>query len=410
MNALVTVVVPIYNGERYLRECLDSLVVQDYPELEIILVDDGSTDQSKSICQQYVSKDKRFQYIYQENAGPNAARKTGVEHASGDWVLFADADDFVTPDFCSNFLSMQHKTDADMVFGQMQYYQDGRYGRIPFIRFEGIFSSREILEQYIQPQFFMFGVAGGAFPILFRKSIIQEALERIDLRIRFGEDCGCTLYSLLRAHRVSFISKVVYFYRQSDSSCVHTHTKSNVVGQKLLHRFLVSVLQDTGEKKRALKKIDWLIINSLLIGGYEFFADFPGLYPFGIIPDGKRVVIYGAGVFGEEVHDKFPHNLILAGWVDQQSSYYQSIGKQVSAVEDLPKMSFDYVVIAVINPNTSEEIQRSLHEKEIPADKILKVDEKWIDSVYTKKKLQELEDVDESYCYVPATVPSSQGK
>lgn len=410
MKELVTIIVPIYNGERYLKECLDSILVQDYHRLEIIMVDDGSTDKTKLICQKFVDRDKRFQYIYQENAGQNAARKKGVEHASGDWVLFVDADDFVTPDFCSVFLTMQHKTGVDMVFAQLQYYQNGEYGKMPLINIDGVFSGEDVLKQYIQPRFFMFGVAGGVFPVLYRKEIIKEALERIDLRIRFSEDCGCTIYSILHSHRVSFTSKVVYFYRQTESSCLHTHTKSNLFGQKLLRRFLVSALSESGNEKVFLKKMNWLIINDLLEGGYEFFSDFPGLYPFGTISNNKRVVIYGAGVLGEEIHDKFPHHLMLAGWVDRQAAYYQSIGKQVLPVEDLPQISFDYLVIAVMNPNTREEIMKDLLEKGIPTNKILKIDEKWIDSAYTEKKLQELEDIDESYCYVPATVPSCQGK
>lgn len=101
---------------------------------------------------------------------------------------------------------------------------------------------------------------------------------------------------------------------------------------------------------------------------------------------------------------------MLAGWVDRQSAYYRSLGKPVSPVEDLQEMAFDYLVIAVMNPNTAEEIARQLQEKRIPAEKILRIDERWIDSAYTEQKLQELENVDENYRYVPAAISSRQGK
>lgn len=107
MNELISIVVPIYNGEHYLRECLNSLKMQDYHDIEVILIDDGSTDRTADICRQYVLDDQRFHYIYRENGGQNAARKTGVEHASGDWVMFVDSDDFVTADFCSSFIQKQ---------------------------------------------------------------------------------------------------------------------------------------------------------------------------------------------------------------------------------------------------------------------------------------------------------------
>lgn len=81
--------------------------MQDYHDIEVILIDDGSTDRTADICRQYVLDGQRFHYIYRENGGQNAARKTGVEHASGDWVMFVDSDDFVTADFCSSFIQKQ---------------------------------------------------------------------------------------------------------------------------------------------------------------------------------------------------------------------------------------------------------------------------------------------------------------
>ena len=232
----------------------------------------------------------------------------------------------------------------------------------------------------------------------------------VDLRIRFAEDWACTIYGLCQAQQVAFLPKVVYFYRQAESSCCHTHTKSVVLDQKILRYFLLHTIAGLKNELVIRHQINWLVVNNLLSGGYEYFSDFPGLYPFGEIASGKRVVIYGAGVFGEELHDKFPQRLVLAGWVDRQAAYYQSLGKPVSPVEDLQEMAFDYLVIAVLNPDTAEEIARQLQEKRIPAEKILKIDERWIDSAYTERKLKELENVDESYRYVPAAISSRQGK
>lgn len=409
MDELISIVVPIYNGERYLAGCLDSIQAQDYRRIEIILVDDGSTDGTAEVCQRYVADDQRFRYIYQENGGQNAARKTGVEHAAGDWVMFVDADDFVTEDYCSSFLKKQHETGADMVLGQVQQYQDGKYGKISHI-LSGIFSGEEVVSRLIQPHSVQLDIACGMWAVLYHKEIIRAALAQIDLRIRFSEDCGCTIYSLLYAKKVVFIPHVVYFYRQTAESFCHRHTKSNVAEQGFLRKFLHSMLAKLGKGGTFGGTVDRLIVRDLILGGYEYFSDFPGLYPFGEIASGKRVVIYGAGVFGEELHDKFPQRLVLAGWVDRQAAYYQSLGKPVSPVEDLQEMAFDYLVIAVTHPDTAEEIARQLQEKRIPAEKILKIDERWIDSAYTERKLKELENVDENYRYVPAAISSRQGK
>ncbi len=115
-------------------------------------------------------------------------------------------------------------------------------------------------------------------------------------------------------------------------------------------------------------------------------------------------MIYGAGIFGEELHEKFPKELVLSGWVDKQADYYQSLGKPVSSVKEIASVSFDYIVIAVLNPSTADQIENNLLEICIPAEKILRISEQCIDSTYTKNKMQELENVDENYRYVPATV------
>lgn len=98
MDDLISVIVPVYNKEKYIRKCLDSLLAQTYDNLEIILVDDGSTDLSSDICDEYAKKEDRIKVIHQENAGSSAARNRGIDCAQGAFIGFADADDFTEPD------------------------------------------------------------------------------------------------------------------------------------------------------------------------------------------------------------------------------------------------------------------------------------------------------------------------
>ena len=93
-NIAVSIIVPIYNKEPYLKECLDTIVKQTLKEIEIILVDDGSVDKSKEICEEYLY-DSRVSYYYQENEGLASARQTGIDHASGEYIGFIDADDWI---------------------------------------------------------------------------------------------------------------------------------------------------------------------------------------------------------------------------------------------------------------------------------------------------------------------------
>lgn len=95
---LVSVIIPVYNVSQYLEDCLESVATQTYPNMEVILIDDGSTDNSPKICKEWCAKDSRFRLIEQKNAGPSAARNTGLRHVQGDFITFVDADDWISPD------------------------------------------------------------------------------------------------------------------------------------------------------------------------------------------------------------------------------------------------------------------------------------------------------------------------
>ena len=126
-NIKVSVTVPIYNTAKYLRQCLDSLKAQTLKNIEFILVDDGSTDISGEICEEYAKKDSRFKVIHQRNGGVAAARQTGLDNAHGEYVIVCDSDDWVEPDMYERMFLKAKETDADIVMcGYIAEYSDGR--------------------------------------------------------------------------------------------------------------------------------------------------------------------------------------------------------------------------------------------------------------------------------------------
>ena len=98
-NELISIIVPIYNVEKYLRQCLDSIMNQTYRNFECLLINDGSSDNSEDICREYVSKDSRFRYFEKENGGVSSARNLGIEHSKGEYITFIDSDDWVDSDY-----------------------------------------------------------------------------------------------------------------------------------------------------------------------------------------------------------------------------------------------------------------------------------------------------------------------
>lgn len=116
MNHKVSIVIPVYNVEEYLRECIDSVLRQTYSNLEIILVDDGSTDNSGTICEEYKKTDSRIKAIHRENGGLSAARNTGMEAATGEYIYFLDSDDYIVDVTIERLISTAQAEKADMVF------------------------------------------------------------------------------------------------------------------------------------------------------------------------------------------------------------------------------------------------------------------------------------------------------
>ena len=112
---MVSVIIPVYNAEDYLSRCLDSLLVQRYPDFEVILVDDGSVDRSLDICKDYVAQDSRFYAIHQKNQGVSAARNAGIDAATGEYIAFVDADDYVLPDYLAHLVNASQVNNADIV-------------------------------------------------------------------------------------------------------------------------------------------------------------------------------------------------------------------------------------------------------------------------------------------------------
>jgi len=124
---LISVVVPVYNVERYLDRCVSSIVGQTYHNLEIILVDDGSKDASAEICDDWASRDNRIRVIHKENAGAGMARNIGLENTNGDWVCFIDSDDYILPETIEKAVETVKKNSAQIVvFGMQNIGRDGR--------------------------------------------------------------------------------------------------------------------------------------------------------------------------------------------------------------------------------------------------------------------------------------------
>lgn len=212
-NPLVSIIIPVYNVEMYLDECLNSVINQDYKNLEIILVDDGSTDKSGEICDKFAKKDNRIKVIHQKNAGVSSARNKGLDSKSGDFVTFVDSDDTMGKEHILNMVNLL-KDDADMVCMPLNKNIITQNIR----EFNGIKSLRYILrEQYGKYLNYSWSNCNK----LFKSDVIKNIRYLSDEKV--GEDLSFSWKAFLSSKKVIFGNKKTYNYRVSDTSVMQSN-------------------------------------------------------------------------------------------------------------------------------------------------------------------------------------------
>ena len=236
----ISVIIPIYKVEQYLCQCIESVLVQDYRNLEVILVDDGSPDQSGEICDAYARKDERVVVIHKENAGAAMARKMGLEAASGEGIVFLDGDDWLEPDTISSCVAVMQKDNADCVmFGYIREYPQKS---IPNPLFEGSFSyDRDLSEKKIHRR--IVGMEGtelrephridnlSSFCMrMFRTEMARHGRIVSEREIGTSEDTIFNLYAL-DGCKISYIHKCFYHYRKTNAQSITTMHKPKLADQ-----------------------------------------------------------------------------------------------------------------------------------------------------------------------------------
>lgn len=206
----VSIVVPVYNVSQYLEKCLSSICCQAYTNIEIILVDDGSTDNSPRICDEYALDDNRIIVIHQNNRGVVAARNKGIEIASGEYVTFVDADDWIDPDHISDLLKSLHGSRPDIGTALTLYrnYSDGSVSAIePLLTChleERIYYQNEF-DKYIWPEFIndsdilAFNIPPNIYIRIYKTEFIRRYIYEIDNNIMVAEDCLLNFICLINA-------------------------------------------------------------------------------------------------------------------------------------------------------------------------------------------------------------------
>lgn len=211
-KGLVSIVVPVYNAEEHLTATLNCLERQTYNKIEILLIDDGSKDTSAAICESFARRDCRFQYVEQENAGAGAARNNGLDRASGEFLMFLDADDLFEADFVERLVLAIKKNESDVAVCMADWFKDGAKDveRSPLNKGlsvkKGTFSPCDFSADFFQ------AVTSHPWDKLYRAAHIRSQGLRYQ-NLRFSNDSYFVLMAMLTSSRITWIEDVLVHYR-----------------------------------------------------------------------------------------------------------------------------------------------------------------------------------------------------
>lgn len=216
----ISIIVPIYNVEKYLKRCLDSICRQTYRNFELILIDDGSTDRSSAICDEYAQNDSRIQVIHTQNQGPSAARNIGLDICKGQFITFIDSDDSISIDMLEHMVSVQKQTKAHIVSVRHIFVNKSLINRTLNNKYTLIYMNRKkSLQYYIYSSLAYKECETTPFAKLFHHNIVQNIRFPIN---EYYEDIATLFKFVLKSPNYVKSNKVCYYYHQNQGSTINS--------------------------------------------------------------------------------------------------------------------------------------------------------------------------------------------
>lgn len=396
MRDLISVIVPIYNVAQYLPQCLDSILCQTYPDLEILLIDDGSTDCGGAVCDAYARRDARIRVIHKENGGLVSARKAGVRAAKGRYIGYVDGDDWIASDMYEMLYDRLCACGADIAMcGHWNDTGDDarpvRHGMAA-----GCYDRQRLMRE-VYPKmiaggdFFTWNIFPAVWDKLFRRESLIPFQLAVDERIVIGEDVACAYPALFGAKSVCIMDECLYHYRQSVGSMVKRVQDYEREREqfRILYRSVDAVLAKydaiPGIREQWVRYMLFLMMPRVdsLYGGYESLEY---LFPFRGVQKGRDIVLYCAGTFGQRLHGWLQKTGFcrVALWVDRNYAAYQKMGLAVHNPEELAGTDCDTVVIANMYAKAGRQIRDELVKK-YPGKNICLMDETLVFSAESRR-------------------------
>jgi glycosyltransferase involved in cell wall biosynthesis/formate-dependent phosphoribosylglycinamide formyltransferase (GAR transformylase) len=379
---LISVVVPIYNLDAYLYQCVSSIVGQTYKNLEIILVDDGSTDNALEICEFFRKSDGRIRLIAKPNGGLVSARKAGLNAATGKYVFYVDGDDWITSDCIAQYHKLASAYNTDIVVGDYKREFLGNFVTMRNSISPGFYDRRRI-ENEILPRmishgaFFNHGLKTYSWGKLYKRSAILALQNQVPDGIMIAEDAALIYPAIYQSNAIYIADIVLCNYRQRPNSILKSTSFDNrEIGRiAAAFQYLVDILDSRHSQYGFEHQLQayFAAIVTIRSGGFlssmELYEKFN---IFGAIPPGARLALYNSGSFGQHAYKHLQHNGIftLAGWFDRDYKENNILHMQVNNPEELHRYSFDFLIVPSFDPALHAEVDELFEAQGLARSKI----------------------------------------
>lgn len=384
---MISIIIPVYNGRKYLRRCVDSILAQTYKDFEIILVDDGSSDGSSAICDDYAAKHSDVSVIHKENEGLQAARISGINLAKGEYIGFVDADDWIEPKMYEALISsignsdlvtsgyVRNGADKEIVFSATDALKPGTYivNDQPFID-EWFFS-----ENYDGYSFTSGALINSLWTKLFRTDLVRQTFPSANIGISCCEDYLSLTHYLLKCKTVTVTDKCFYHYCINDESMTNSKGGRIIIDQGKLYNSVVAALKGHPYEKKLIRQFQKRFVyeftpmmieqlgidNDLRFPKYRY-PSYDDIYK-------KKVILFGAGNVGRDYYADWASNdlLEIVVWVDSNRAGTMELGRVIESPDEILKKDFDVIICAVLNESVFRSIKEQLIVLGVPENKIL---------------------------------------
>ncbi len=386
---VISVIVTVYNMEQFLEQCLESIINQDYDSLEIIVVDDGSTDNSGAICDAFAKQDNRIKVIHKENGGLVRARKTGLELATGTYVMFIDSDDYVESDFCSTMEKYMTESGADLYHANIykndemhkgincdylyDFTEENRHSFLGVNVF-GDNTKTTMAKNQIYP---------GVCLKIFKRELIEKYYNNVPDSQSFGEDLICFIHILQNCSKMGVTKRAFYHYRIREDSMSHENGIVMAVEATKLYEHIKRIFDEYQYPKSVHDSLNEYYKNTMLVRllGEAQYKKIKRQYYLSNISYlmYKKIILYGAGNVGFDLYAQLCkyENIKILDWVDKNCERILCEYRKIKDLSRLAFLDYDIILVAVANEKVFDSITSDLVSRGIEKSKIIWSNPQW---------------------------------